>query len=130
MRADESTIEVGKSSFVLDLALVEAPSGHPVMIGEGTIISHGATLHGCSIGDSSLIGIGSIVLDGARIGDRCLIAAGSLVPPGTEVDSGGVWIGAPARRVREMREEDLRVLRSEIIHLKQKIERYREQKSE
>lgn len=84
LRADESTIEIGKGSFVLDLALIEAPSGCPVTIGENTIISHGAMIHGCTIGENCVIGIGAIVLERANVGDGCIIAAGSLVPPRDE----------------------------------------------
>lgn len=127
LRADESSIEIGNSSFVLDLALIEAPSGCPVTIGEGSIISHGAALHGCSVGDSSLVGIGAIVLDRARIGDRCIVAAGSLVPPKVETESGIVLMGTPARKMRVMTEADQRALQREVMHLKRKIERFKEQ---
>lgn len=127
LRADESSIEIGKGSFVLDLTLVEAPSGCPVTVGEGSIISHGAALHGCTVGDSSLVGIGAIVLERAQIGDRCIVAAGSLVPPKMKVEAGSVLMGSPAKKVRESTEDDMRVLKSEIMHLKQKIARYAQQ---
>ena len=126
LRADESPIELGKGSFVLDLALVEAPSGCPVSIGEGTIISHGAAIHGATIGDECVIGIGAIVLEHAQIGDRCIIAAGSLVPPRTKIESGSVLMGSPAKKMRDTTDADLKILRSEIMHLKNKIGRYRE----
>lgn len=126
LRADESSIELGSGSFVLDLCLVEAPSGCPVTIGEGSIVSHGAVLHGCTIGDSSLVGIGSIILEGAHIGDRCIIAAGSLVPPKTNVEPGSVLMGFPAKKVRETTDNDIRTLKNEINHLKHKAERYRQ----
>jgi len=127
LRADESTIELGKGSFVLDLALIEAPSGRPVTIGEGTIISHGATLHGCSIGDSSVVGIGAVVLDFAQVGNRCIVAAGSLVPPGAKLDSDGVYMGTPVRKVRDINPKDTETIRREVLHLRNKIERYREE---
>ena len=126
LRADESQIELGQGSFVLDLALVEAPSGCPVSIGEGTIISHGAAIHGATIGDSCMIGIGAIVLERAQIGDRCIIAAGSLVPPNAKIEPKSVLMGNPAKRMRDTTEEDLKTLRSEIMHLKNKIGRYRD----
>jgi len=127
LRADESSIEIGSGSFVLDLSLIEAPSGCPVTIGEGSIISHCAALHGCTIGDSSLIGIGSIILERAHIGDRCIVAAGSLVPPKAKVEPGSVLMGSPARKVRDTTEDDIRALKSEILHLKHKVGRYRQQ---
>lgn len=127
LRADESSIEIGKGSFVLDLALVEAPSGCPVTVGEGSIISHGAALHGCTVGDSCLVGIGSIILERARIGDRCIIAAGTLIPPRISIDPGSVVMGSPAKKVRDVTEEDMQALKSEVLHLKHKIGRYRQQ---
>jgi len=127
LRADESSIEIGKGSFVLDLSLIEAPSGCPVTVGDGSIISHGAVLHGCSIGDSCLVGIGSIVLERSQVGDRCIVAAGSLIPPKTKIEPGSVLMGSPARKVRDATEEDARALKSEILHLKHKIGRYAKQ---
>jgi len=126
LRADESQIEIGRGSFILDLALIEAPSGFPVTIGEGTIISHGAMIHGCTVGDSCLIGIGAIILERAIIGDRCIVAAGSLVPPGMKVKSGSVLMGSPAKIARDIKDDDISKLRSEINHLKTKAQRYRE----
>lgn len=124
VRADESPIEIGDGSFVLDLALVEAPSACPVSIGDGTIISHGAALHGCMVGDSCLIGIGAIILERALIEDNCIVAAGSLVPPGMRVESGNVMMGTPARKIRKVSEDDGRILQAEIVRLKHKISRY------
>ena len=128
LRADESSIEIMKGAFVLDLAIVEAPSGCPVSIGEGTIISHGAAIHGATIGDDCIIGIGAIVLERAQIADECIIAAGSLVPPRMKIEQGSVLMGAPAKKMRETTPEDLALLKSEIRHLKTKIERYRSDK--
>lgn len=125
LRADESSIEIGRSSFVLDLALVEAPSGCPVMVGESTIISHGAMIHGCTIGENCVIGIGAIVLERADIGDGSIIAAGSLIPPGMKVEPGSVCMGSPAKRMRGTTDDDLAKLKSEINHLKTKTSRYR-----
>jgi carbonic anhydrase/acetyltransferase-like protein (isoleucine patch superfamily) len=125
LRADESTIEIGKGSFVLDLALIEAPSGCPVTIGENTIISHGAMIHGCTIGENCVIGIGAIVLERANVGDGCIIAAGSLVPPGMKIDPGSVCMGIPAKKMRSTTSDDFAKLKSEINHLKMKSARYR-----
>lgn len=125
LRADESSIEISKGSFVLDLALIEAPSGCPVTVGEGTIISHGAMIHGCTIGENCVVGIGAIVLERANVGDGCIIAAGSLIPPGMKVEPGSVCMGSPAKKVRSTTGDDLARLKSEISHLKTKTARYR-----
>lgn len=124
LRADESSIEIGKGAFVLDLALIEAPSGCPVTVGENTIISHGAMIHGCTIGENCLIGIGAIILERANVGDGCIIAAGSLVPPGMKIETGSVCMGSPAKKMRSTTSNDFAKLKSEINHLKTKTARY------
>lgn len=128
VRADDDRVEVGKGSAVLDMAFIEAPKGRPVIVGEGCLVSHCSRLHGCTLGDSVLVGIGAIVLDGARVGDGAVVAAGSLVPPGGEVQPRTVVMGVPAKVSRPVGPTDLETLRSELEVLQAKAALYAAQK--
>jgi len=125
IRADDDSVEIGKGSAVLDLCLLEAPRGRPVVIGDGCIVSHGARLHGCSVGNDSIIGIGAIVLDGVSIGEKSVVAAGSLVPPGAKIPPNSFVMGVPGRITRQTSPNDLARLREELRALVDKAARYR-----
>ena len=125
IRADDDSVEIGKGSAVLDLCLLEAPRGRPVAIGDGCIVSHGARLHGCSVGNDSIIGIGAIVLDGVSIGEKSVVAAGSLVPPGAKIPPNSFVMGVPGRITRQTSPNDLARLREELRALVDKAARYR-----
>jgi carbonic anhydrase/acetyltransferase-like protein (isoleucine patch superfamily) len=125
IRADDDSVVVGKGSAVLDLALIEAPKGRPVTVGDGCVISHGARLHGCSIGNDSTVGIAAIVLDGATIGEKSVVAAGSLVPPGAKIPSGSFVLGTPGRITRQTSQNDLARLREELRALADKAAKYK-----
>lgn len=114
VRGDVNHIHIGKDSNVQDLACLhvshkrpEDPLGAPLIIGERVTIGHQVTLHGCTIGDECLIGIGTIVLDRAVIEPRVMIGAGSLVPPGKVLESGYLYVGRPAKAVRKLSEEEI-----------------------
>ncbi|MEM0342869.1 MAG: gamma carbonic anhydrase family protein [Thermoplasmata archaeon] len=100
VRADDDFVEVGRGSAIMDVAFVEAPKGRPVTIGQGTIISHGARLHGCSVSEECLVGIGAIILDGATIGARSVVAAGTLISPGAKIPPESFVIGVPGKVAR------------------------------
>jgi carbonic anhydrase/acetyltransferase-like protein (isoleucine patch superfamily) len=85
-------------------------NGLPTVIGSDVTIAHRVTLHGCTIEDGALIGIGAVVLDGAVVKTGTLLAAGSLVPPGKTLD-GGLWAGSPAKRLRDLRPEEVEMLK-------------------
>lgn len=125
VRADDDSVDIGKGSAVLDLCLVEAPKGRPVVIGDGCIVSHGARLHGCSVGNDSIIGIGAIVLDGVSIGEKSVVAAGSLVPPGAKIPPNSFVMGIPGRITRQTSPNDLARLREELRALVDKAAKYR-----
>jgi carbonic anhydrase/acetyltransferase-like protein (isoleucine patch superfamily) len=110
IRGDTDWIELGDGSNVQDGTVIHTDPGVPVRIGANVTIGHMAFLHGCTVGDGSMIANGAMVLDGARIGRRCLIAAGALVPPGKEIADGSVVMGAPGKVVREVTERDLAML--------------------
>ena len=128
LRADDDKVEIGERSAMMDLSFAEAPKGRPVRVGSACIVSHGTRLHGCVVGDSSLIGIGAIVLDGASIGRNSMVAAGSLVTPGASFPSGSFVMGAPAKVVREVTKDELAWIDREAAVLEAKAARYLSQK--
>lgn len=125
LRADAEVIVIGTNSAILDKALVEAPTGHRVLIEEDVIISHGAILHGCIVRRGALVGIGSIVLDGAEVGSDSIIASGSLVPPGVRIPEKSLAMGIPAKVLRPVNERELAAHREQLAELVEKSEEYR-----
>ncbi|GIW39767.1 MAG: gamma carbonic anhydrase family protein [Candidatus Binatia bacterium] len=112
VRGDVEKVRIGARTNLQDHVTVHVTSGRwPTVLGSEVTVGHGAILHGCEIGDRSLVGIGSVVLDGARVGPECLVGAGSLVTPGTEIPPGHLVLGRPARPVRPLREEEREFLR-------------------
>lgn len=102
LRGDRETITIGARSNVQELTVMHTDPGFPLTIGEGCTIGHRAILHGCTIGDNSLIGMGAIVLNGARIGNNCLVGAGALVTEGKEFPDNSLIVGSPAKVVRTL----------------------------
>lgn len=100
LRGDNEWITVGKGSNVQENCVLHTDIGFPLEIGENCTIGHKAMLHGCTIGDNTLIGMGATVLNGAKIGKNCLIGAGSLVTEGKEIPDGSLVMGVPAKVVR------------------------------
>jgi len=116
IRGDTSAIRVGARTNLQDLSVLHSDVGLPLTIGAGVTVGHKAMLHGCTIGDDSLIGIGAVVLNGARIGKGCLVGAGALVTEGKEFPDGSMIIGSPARAVRNLSPEELAGLRASADH--------------
>lgn len=106
LRGDSADITVGARSNVQDNVSVHVDATHPVEIGEDVSIGHNAVVHGCRIGDGSLIGMGAVVLSGAVIGAGCLVAGGAVVLEGTVVPDGSLVAGVPAKVRRELTEEE------------------------
>jgi len=102
IRADVNQITIGKNTNVQDLSVLHVTEEHKLLIGENVSIGHHVILHGCTIKDECLIGMGAKILDGAIINKQCLVAAGSVVPPGKEYPEGSMIMGAPAKVVREL----------------------------
>jgi carbonic anhydrase/acetyltransferase-like protein (isoleucine patch superfamily) len=101
LRGDNEWIDIGSRSQIQDNATLHTDPGFPLTIGADCVIGHNVVLHGCTIGDKSLIGMGAIVLNGAKIGSNCLVGAGALITEGKEFPDGAVILGAPAKAVRE-----------------------------
>ena len=105
LRGDNEWIEIGTRSQIQDNATLHTDPGFPLTVGRDCVIGHNVVLHGCTIGDSSLIGMGAIVLNGARIGANCLVGAGALITEGKEFPDNSLIVGAPAKAVRETDEK-------------------------
>ena len=111
IRSDTETIRIGRGTNIQDMSVLHADMGMPLTLGDDVTVGHQVTLHGCTIGDGSLIGIGAVVLNGARIGKGCLVGAGSLVTEGKEFPDGSMILGSPAKVVRQLTPEQLQGLR-------------------
>lgn len=111
LRADSATITIGAGSNVQDNVSVHVDAQFPVRIGDDVSIGHNAVVHGCTIGDGSLIGMGAVVLSGAVIGAECLVAGGAVVLAGTEAPAGSLIAGVPAKVRRELTAEEREGLR-------------------
>ena len=107
IRGDNDLIQVGEGSNVQDASVLHADPGYPLLIGKNVTVGHQVMLHGCSIGDGSLIGIGAVILNGAKIGKHCLVGAGALVTEGKEFPDGSMIIGSPAKAVKELSPEQI-----------------------
>lgn len=102
IRADEQSIIIGENTNIQDGCVIHVGDNVGTTIGKNVTVGHKALIHGCEIGDNTLIGMGSIVLDGAKIGEYTLLGAGSLVPPGKEIPSGVLAMGSPAKVIRNL----------------------------
>ena len=125
LRGDTEVIRVGRGSNIQDNSVVHADIGFPVTIGENVTVGHHVMLHGCSIGDGSLIGIQAVVLNGARIGKHCLVGAGALVTEGKEFPDGSMIFGSPAKWVRQLTAEQMAELDRSAEHYVENARRFR-----
>ena len=107
LRGDNELISIGEGSNVQECAVLHTDMGYPLVVGKNVTIGHQAMLHGCTVGDGSLIGIQAVVLDGAVIGKNCLVAAGALVTSGKEFPDNSLIMGSPAKAVRELTQEQI-----------------------
>ena len=111
LRGDNDPITIGEGSNIQDGSVLHTDEGVPLTIGKRVTVGHMVMLHGCTIGDESLIGMGAIVLNGARIGRRCLVGAGALVTENKEFPDGSLIVGNPAKVVRQLTEEQMEGLK-------------------
>jgi carbonic anhydrase/acetyltransferase-like protein (isoleucine patch superfamily) len=111
VRGDTETIRIGRGTNIQDGSVLHADLGMPLTVGDNVTVGHKVMLHGCTIGDNSLIGIGAVVLNGAKIGKACLVGAGSLVTEGKEFPDGSMILGSPAKVVRALSAEQQEGLR-------------------
>lgn len=126
LRGDNDPITIGDGSNIQDGSVLHTDEGVPLTIGRNVTVGHMVMLHGCSIGDESLIGIGAIVLNGAKIGRNCLVGAGALVTEGKEFPDGSMIIGSPAKVVRQLTPEQMEGLRYSAQHYIDNARRYKQ----
>jgi carbonic anhydrase/acetyltransferase-like protein (isoleucine patch superfamily) len=124
LRGDNELIHIGEQSNVQDGAVMHTDMGFPLSIGKGVTIGHNAMLHGCSVGDYSLIGINAVVLNGARIGKYCIVGANTLIAEGKEIPDGSLVVGSPGKVVRELTEAQKKMLEASAAHYVHNAQRY------
>lgn len=125
LRGDNEDITLGAGSNIQENCVLHTDMGFPLVIGEGCTIGHKAMLHGCIIGDNTLIGMGATVLNGAKIGKNCLIGAGALITEGKEIPDGSLVVGAPGKVVRSLDEETIQGLRNSALNYQKNARRFR-----
>jgi carbonic anhydrase/acetyltransferase-like protein (isoleucine patch superfamily) len=125
LRGDNEPMRIGRNSNVQDGSMLHSDPGSPLTLGENVTVGHHVMLHGCTIGDGSLIGIKAVVLNGAKIGKNCLVGAGALVTEGKEFPDGSMILGAPATAVRQLRPEQIAGLARAAQHYVDNAKRYR-----
>ncbi|KIN65011.1 Transferase hexapeptide repeat protein [Sulfitobacter noctilucicola] len=125
LRGDNEVIHIGKGSNVQENCVFHTDPGFPLTIGENCTIGHKVMLHGCSIGDNSLIGMGATVLNGAKIGKNCLIGAGALITENKVIPDGSLVMGAPGKVVRELDAGAIAKLTASAQHYSENAARFR-----
>lgn len=127
VRGDVHFIRIGEETNIQDLCVLHVTGGkHPLNIGSRVTVGHSVTLHGCTVGDLCLIGMGSTILDGAEIGEGSLVAAGSLVAPGTKIPPGSLAMGSPAKVKRPLTPEERKSLEASAATYVQTAKAYQE----
>lgn len=125
IRGDTETIRIGARSNIQDASVLHADVGLPLIVGDDVTVGHHVMLHGCTVGDGSLIGMGAVVLNGAKIGKGCLVGAGALVTEGKEFADGSMIVGSPARVIRQLTPEQLAGLKQSAQHYVENARRFR-----
>ncbi|MEQ8857792.1 MAG: gamma carbonic anhydrase family protein [Pseudomonadales bacterium] len=125
LRGDTELITVGEGSNVQDGSVLHTDPGCPLVIGANVTVGHKVMLHGCEIGDNSLIGINAVILNRAKIGRNCLIGANALITEGKEIPDNSMVLGSPGKVVRELSEEEIRGLRTSAQHYVENARRFR-----
>ncbi len=133
LRGDGDPIRIGRCSNIQDGCILHTDKGYPIVIGDYVTIGHGAIIHGCTIGDNTLIGMGAIILNGAEIGKNCLIGAGALVTQGVKIPDGMMVLGSPAKVRRVLTSEEIeknREAAEEYLNLSSKMRSKEEESDE
>ena len=116
VRADAAPIDLAADCNLQDGCILHVDPDHPIRLGQGVSVGHGAILHGCSVGSNTVVGMGAILLNGCSIGENCLIGAGALVTEGTVIPDGSVAFGSPARVIRPIQPQEIESARANAAH--------------
>ncbi|WP_349743577.1 gamma carbonic anhydrase family protein [Roseateles cavernae] len=124
LRGDSDTLSIGRGTNIQDGSVLHADAGFPLQLGENVTVGHQVMLHGCTVGENSLIGIAAVVLNGAKIGKNSLVGAGALVTEGKEFPDGVLIVGSPAKVVRELSPAQIEGLKASARHYIDNSRRY------
>ena len=124
LRGDNELIEIGAGSNIQENTVMHTDLGFPLRIGANCTIGHKVMLHGCEVGDNSLIGMGAIVLNGAKIGSNCLIGAGALITENKIIPDGSLVVGAPGKIIRSLSDNEIMSLEQSALHYQQNAARF------
>ena len=125
IRGDNELIMVGENSNVQEGCVLHTDPGYPLTVGDNVTVGHQAMLHGCTVGEGSLVGIQAVILNGAKIGKNCLVGAGALVTEGKEFPDNSLIIGAPAKAVRSLNDEDIARMHSNTSNYVKRGQRFK-----
>ena len=125
LRGDNDVITIGENSNVQDLSVLHVDPGFPLTIGKNVTVGHKVMLHGCEIGDNSLVGINSVILNGAKIGKNCLIGANSLISENKVIPDGSLVMGSPGEVVKQLTEDQMKGLEMSALHYVKNFKRYK-----
>ena len=125
LRGDNEQIKIGENTNIQECTVIHTDPGVPCIVGDNVTIGHQAMLHGCTIGDNSLIGINAVILNGAKIGKNCLIGANALVTENKEIPDGSMVVGAPARVIRQLTAEQKQGLTESANHYVERFKRFK-----
>ncbi len=127
LRGDIEPIRIGARSNIQDNSVAHTSNGLPVVVGDDVTVGHNVTLHGCTVGNNCLIGMGAILLDGSTVGDNCIVGAGALVKQGQEIPAGSMAVGSPARVIRRLSAEEIENLKGSAERYVDLLKRYNKQ---
>lgn len=127
IRGDNDLITIGPETNIQDGSVLHTDAGVKLTLGRGVTVGHKAMLHGCEVGDYSLIGINAVVLNGAKIGKHCLIGANTLIPEGMVIPDGSMVVGSPGKVKRELNDNQKKMLELSAAHYVQNAQRYLKQ---
>ena len=124
LRGDIENIHVGEGSNIQDGSVLHTDPGYPLKIGKNVTVGHLAMLHGCTIGDNSLIGIGAVILNNAKIGNNCVIGAKSLITENKEIPDNSLVVGSPGRVIRKVTDEEVKAIKENAIRYQENWKKY------
>ena len=125
IRGDNDPIEIGENSNIQDGSILHTDIGFPLTVGKNVTVGHRVMLHGCTIGDGSLIGIGSTLLNGVKIGKNCIIGAHALIPEGKEIPDNSLVMGAPGKVVKQVSDHQIQVIKMSALHYVENWKRHK-----